>query len=98
MIDGIRLGSRKAMDRGQVFAYLAPRTTARKLPLLFARALVGRASPSGAFVIVSGQELWVDTPRARRVRVSLDGERMVMTTPLRYRTCPGALKVLVPST
>jgi diacylglycerol kinase family enzyme len=98
VIEGIRLGSRTRMDGGQVFAYLTPRASVRRLPMLFARALIGRATPSGAFRIVSGKELWIETPKARRVRVALDGETRVMTTPLHYHTCPGALRVLVPAT
>lgn len=97
VLDGIRLGSRTRLDGGQLFAYLAPRVRTRALPMLLAQALLGRGSPSGAFHIVSAPELWIDTPKARRVRVALDGEITAMTTPLHYRTCPGALTVLVPA-
>jgi diacylglycerol kinase family enzyme len=67
------------------------------LPVLLARALLGRVRQSGDFEIVSVPELWIDTPNARHVRVALDGEIATMTTPLHYRTCPGALKVLLPA-
>jgi diacylglycerol kinase family enzyme len=97
VIDGWPLGTRLRMDGGQLFAYLAPRTHTRALPLLFARALAGRGRRSGEFQVVSSDELWIDTPRARRIRVSLDGETMVMRTPLHYRICPGALTVVVPA-
>ncbi len=95
-IEGFRLGGRTRLDGGRLVAYLAPRMRARDLPMMLARALLGRARPSGAFEIVSAPEMWVDTPRARHVRVALDGEITTMTTPLHYRTCPGALKVLQP--
>jgi diacylglycerol kinase family enzyme len=95
-LDGIRLGRRARLDGGRLFTYLAPRVRTRELPMLLARALLGRVRRSGAFEIVSGTELWIDTPRARHVRVALDGEITRMTTPLHYRTCPGALKVLLP--
>jgi diacylglycerol kinase family enzyme len=95
-VDGIRLGSRARLDGGRLFAYLTPRVRARELPMLLARALLGRVRQSGAFEIVSAAELWIEMPKARRVRVALDGEITTMTTPLHYRTCPAALKVLLP--
>jgi diacylglycerol kinase family enzyme len=96
-LDGIRLGRRARLDGGRLFIYLAPRVRARDLPVLLARALLGRVRQSGDFEIVSVPELWIDTPNARHVRVALDGEIATMTTPLHYRTCPGALKVLLPA-
>jgi diacylglycerol kinase family enzyme len=95
-VDGIRLGSRARLDGGRLFAYLAPRVRARELPMLLASALLGRVRQSGAFEIVPAAELWIDTPTARRVRVALDGEITTMITPLHYRTCPAALRVLLP--
>jgi diacylglycerol kinase family enzyme len=95
-IEGIRLGGRARLDGGRLFTYLAPRVRTRELPMLLARALLGRARQSGAFEIVSAPELWIHTPKARHVRVAIDGETTTMTPPLHYRTCPGALKVLLP--
>lgn len=96
VIDGIRLGGRTKLDAGRLFVYLAPRVRTRELPLLLVKALLGRVSRSGAFKTLSVSQLWIDTPTARRVRVAFDGEVTTMTTPLHYRTCPGALKVLLP--
>jgi diacylglycerol kinase family enzyme len=95
-VDGIRLGARARLDGGRLFTYLAPRVRTRELPLLLARALLGRVRQSGAFEVVSAPELWIDTPNAKRVRVAIDGEIATMTTPLHYRTRPGALRVLLP--
>ena len=66
--------------------------------MLIARAMIGRASLSGAFEIVAATELTIETRTgaARRIRVALDGEVVTMSTPLRYRTRPGALSVVVP--
>jgi diacylglycerol kinase family enzyme len=94
-LDGIHLGGRARLDGGRLFTYLAPRVRTRELPMLLARGLLG-VRKSGAFEIVSAPELWIDMPHARRVRVALDGEITTMTTPLHYRTWPGALKVLLP--
>ena len=63
-IDGIRLGARARLDQGKLFVYLAPRARARDLPMLLAKALVGRASQSGAFEIVAATELTIDTRAA----------------------------------
>ena len=95
-IEGIHLGGRTRLDGGRLVVYLAPRLRARDLPMLFARSLLGRARQSGAFEIAPASEVWVDTPRARHVRVALDGEVTTMATPLHFRACPGALKVLLP--
>jgi diacylglycerol kinase family enzyme len=96
-LDGIRLGSRERLDGGRLFTYLAPRIHTRELPMLLASALLGRGRRSGAFEIMSSPELWIDIPNARQVRVALDGEITTMTTPLHYRICPGALKVMRPA-
>jgi diacylglycerol kinase family enzyme len=97
-LEGIGLGARTQLDRGQLFVYLSPRARARDLPMLIARAVIGRASLSGAFEIVAATELTVETRTrtARRIRVALDGEVLTMSAPLRYRLRPGALPVVVP--
>ncbi len=95
-IEGIRLGSRARVDQGKLFVYVAPRARTSDLPKLLALALLGRASRSGSFEIVSATELTIDTRTPRRIRVAADGEVTTMSTPLRYRTCPGALQVIVP--
>jgi diacylglycerol kinase family enzyme len=95
-IDGIRLGGRPRLDRGRLFAYLAPRLHARDLPLLLGQALLGRAASSGALEIVAATELSIDTAFSRRVHVGLDGEVATMRAPLRFVLRPRALNVIVP--
>lgn len=99
-IEGMGLGARAKLDQGKLFVYLAPRSRARDLPLIIARAMIGRGSLSGAFEIVTATELTIDTRTGatRRVRVAVDGEVVKMSTPLRYRLRPGALQVVVPGT
>jgi diacylglycerol kinase family enzyme len=99
-LEGIGLGARARLDQGKLFVYLAPRSRARDLPMLIARAVIGRASLSRAFEIVAANELTIETRTgaSRRIRVALDGEVVTMSTPLRYRVHPGALPVLVPRT
>jgi diacylglycerol kinase family enzyme len=95
-LDGINLGSRVSLEGGKLFVYVTPRVHTRDLPRLLVKAIAGRAGRSGDFEIVSAAELRIDTRRPRTVRVALDGEVAKMEAPLRYRTRPGALKVLLP--
>ena len=95
-IDGIRLGERSRLDEGKLYVYLAPRLRARQLPLLLAKALIGRARQSGEFEIVPAAELWIGLARVRRLRVAFDGEVTQMRQPLHYRSRAKALRVVVP--
>jgi diacylglycerol kinase family enzyme len=94
-IDGLRVGGRSRLNQGQLFVYLSPRTHTRDLPMLVAKALVGRAARSGAFEIVAANHLTIHTRRLTR-RVAFDGEVERMHMPLQYRICPLALRVVVP--
>jgi YegS/Rv2252/BmrU family lipid kinase len=96
VIDGARLGTRATIEQGTLFVYVAPRARARDLPLLVAKALIGRARQSGAFEIVAARELTIDARRMKVIEVAVDGEIVKMTTPLVYRTRPESLQVVVP--
>ena len=74
---------------------MTPRTRSRDLPGLVFRSLFGRAGQTGEVEVVSGCELTIRT-KSRRVQVAIDGEIEKMTQPLRYRTRPGALRIVVP--
>jgi diacylglycerol kinase family enzyme len=95
-VDGIRMGGRARIDEGELFAYLAPRLRAYQLPLLLAKALLGRARRSGDFEIVRASELWIGVSTAGRQRVAFDGEVRRMRTPLHYRIRARALRVVLP--
>ena len=96
-VEGFQLGSRKTLDAGRLFAYLAPRLRAHHVPALFARALIGRVEGSGAFEIVSAAEMSIEVPRRRHVKLAIDGELAIMTTPLLFRVHRRALSVLTPA-
>jgi diacylglycerol kinase family enzyme len=96
-VDGLNLGARARLDGGQLVAYLAPRVHARDLPGLLALALAGRAKEGHALESFAATQLHIHTPGRRRLRVALDGEVTVMTRPLRYRTRPRSLRVIVPA-
>jgi diacylglycerol kinase family enzyme len=95
-IDGLRVGARTRLDAGMLFVYVSPRTRTRDLPVLLAKALAGRASRSGAFEIIAAPAAAIDTRRARSIPVATDGEVVTLRTPLRYRSRPGALRVVLP--
>ena len=95
-IEGLRLGSRARVDQGRLFIYLTPRARTRGLPMLFAKALIGRARQSGDFEIASATELTIEPRTARVIPVAVDGEVVRLSPPLRYRIWPGALQVIVP--
>ena len=94
-IDGPRVGGRARLDEGRLMIYWAPRVRARDLPVLVAKALLGRRQ-AGDFEILPAGEVWIDAGGARRLRVAIDGEVVSMHAPLHYRTRPKALRVVVP--
>jgi diacylglycerol kinase family enzyme len=94
--EGIGLGARVRLDEGRLYAYLAPRLHARDLPKLFALSLIGRAK-EGTLKVFAADELDVTPSRSRTLKVALDGEVIVMTSPLHYRARPRGLEVLVPA-
>ncbi len=94
-IDGPRVGGRTRLDQGTLVVYRAPRVHARDLPMLVARALIGRRQ-AGDFDILPASELWIDAGGAARLQVAIDGEVVSMRAPLHYRTRPKALRVVVP--
>ena len=97
LIDGIRLGARLRLDAGRLFVYYAPRVHTRDLPELVVLALVGHATDSRVLESFAAETLQVDSPSRRTLRVAFDGEVARLATPLRYRTWPHALNVLVPA-
>jgi len=95
--EGIKLGGRTRLDAGRLYAYFAPPVRTRHLPKLFAQALFGYARRDHALESLAGHELWVDTPLMPTITVACDGELLTLTTPLHYRSWPGALAVLAPA-
>jgi diacylglycerol kinase family enzyme len=61
------------------------------------RALAGRLGQAQDFDALCAKEIWIETHR-KRLHVAIDGEVMIMSTPLHYRVRPGALRVIVPET
>ena len=95
-IDGFQVGARARLDAGRLFVYVSPRSRARDIPVLLAKAMAGRASASGAFEIIPAAQATIDTHRAWHIPVATDGEIVALGTPLSYRSRPRALRVIVP--
>jgi diacylglycerol kinase family enzyme len=89
-------GTRKELTRGELWLCVARPQSPLALLWLAARSVVGflrqsrdlRTFTSGSVEILS---------RRKRLLVAVDGEVEILQTPLRYRTRPGALTVLVPA-
>jgi diacylglycerol kinase family enzyme len=95
-LDAFRIGARPRLDRGLLCVHLTRRDSGRLgLLRLALGALTGRLREDRDFESLKTDELTIET-RQSRARVSLDGEVTVMQTPLRYRTLPGALRVITP--
>jgi diacylglycerol kinase family enzyme len=95
-MEGFDVGTRERLDRGELSAYLAPGARPADFVILALRALLGRLRGSPGFEVLRTTELRIET-RGDRVRVANDGEIAMLSTPLRYRILPGALRVIVPS-
>ena len=92
-MEGLRLGKRERLDRGELALYLAHDITRVGLLRMIVAALRGRVKQVQEYEEMKAAEVTVML-RKRRVRVSLDGEVKRMSSPLRYRVRPGALQVL----
>lgn len=90
------LGTRAALDDGQLYLYALKGRTRIALARAVLRALLGRLDHERDFVVIGGTaEAVIESPRAR-LHVAADGEALTLQAPLTYRIRPGALKLLVP--
>lgn len=90
------LGRRAAIDKGELCLY-APLARSRfSFAWLSLRAVLGRPDRQRDFLTVEGiEEAEIDS-RGTSLMVAVDGEARLMETPLRYRTRPGAIRLVVP--
>lgn len=88
------LTSRSSMDDGRLEVLVARVRSRRGLVWAIARALVSHPDVVRDLDRHDLTDLRVDA-RTSRLRVALDGEICWLDTPLRYRSRPGALRVLV---
>jgi diacylglycerol kinase family enzyme len=92
----LTLGRRAALDRGELCLYAPLAATRLRFLSLALRALLGRLDQQRDFLSLDGiREAEIGSPR-RLLMVAADGEARPMETPLRYRSRPGALTLIVP--
>jgi diacylglycerol kinase family enzyme len=90
------LGTREAIDRGELCLYAPLARTARQFFSISLRAIFGREREQDDFVTLDGVRAVEIGSRYKRLVVATDGEATTMDTPLIYKVRPGALKLLVP--
>lgn len=95
LMQGLAIGERATLDRGHLSLYVAQRPTRRGLLRFACHALLGRLGTSPDFDVLLAGDFEIDT-RRKLIRVATDGEVTLMAPPLRYRSRPGALTVIVP--
>jgi diacylglycerol kinase family enzyme len=95
-ISGAGLGSRERLDAGQLSIYIAKQQSRLALLWLACRCVLGHVDQSRDLRIIELASVEISS-RKRRLLVSFDGEIALVRSPLRYRSRPGALRVLVPS-
>ena len=94
-MEGLDIGARERLDRGELSLYLAHRTGRLGLVLIALRALAGRLYEGDDFEAGTTTRLRIDA-RHKRLLVATDGEVQAMELPLDYRIRPRALRVVVP--
>ncbi|MBA2242478.1 MAG: diacylglycerol kinase family lipid kinase [Chthoniobacterales bacterium] len=92
---GFKLGGRSCINASKLGLYLTHRTGRFGLFRLAFRALIGRLEQAEDFESFCVEEATIETRRPSLL-VAIDGEVTRMETPLHYRVCPAALRVLVP--
>ena len=95
VMEGFNIGERQCLNTGQLSLYVVQRSGRLGLLRLAIRALFGRLRQAKDFDVLTAKEILIET-RHKHMRVATDGEITVMSTPLRYRVRPGALRVIVP--
>ena len=94
-MEGFNIGERKRLNAEQLSLYVTQRTGRFGLLRLALRALFGRLGQAKDFDAFTAQQILIEVQH-QKMRVATDGEINVMNTPLRYRVCPAALRVVVP--
>jgi diacylglycerol kinase family enzyme len=88
------LGRRNALDEGKLFLCVVKQPTPLGLLRAFLHLCLGRLDPTRDIERFELDALTI-TSRTAQLRVALDGEVGTMHPPLRYRSLPGALRVIV---
>jgi diacylglycerol kinase family enzyme len=89
------LGERTRLDEGLLHLYVIEAVGRRVLLALLGRAVVGSLERAHGWTAAAARGLSVETPRPR-IHAAIDGEPVVLESPLEFEIRPRALRVLVP--
>lgn len=95
-LDFYQIRGSECLDAGMLAVYTAPPLHWVQMIRLGARMILRRLDRAEEYVALCTGELDIETRRPR-IEVAIDGERVMMECPLRYRLRRNALRVLVPA-
>ena len=95
-VNVLELGARARLDRGHLSLYMIKATSRLKMFWVMVRAILQRLDAVADFEAHEIREAIIRTGH-RRIRVAIDGEVEMMSSPLYYRSRPGALAVIAPA-
>jgi diacylglycerol kinase family enzyme len=96
-MSGLRIGSRSALDEGELAVYVVHENRRRSLVRMAIEGILGRLLKGRDFDFLSTRELWIESKRGT-LQVAADGEVFTLSPPLHYRIHAQALDVIVPAT
>jgi diacylglycerol kinase family enzyme len=94
-LSGLELGGRKELAGGRLHVCMAPGMSRSGVARMVIAAVFGDVCSSEGFESFTAPALTVETPAAR-LEASIDGEVVMMDTPLTFRVRPRILRVIVP--
>ena len=89
------LTERERLDEGRLHAYVIEAAARRTLVALLVRAALGRASASEGAEEYAADAFRVETKRPE-LHAAIDGEAVVLESPLAFESRPRALRLLAP--
>jgi diacylglycerol kinase family enzyme len=96
-INVLELGQREHLDRGRLSLYMVRCRSRFQMFWLMLRGMVQKLETVAEFETAAVTEAWVGVGRRRRqLEVAVDGEVVMMQSPLHYKMRAGALPVLFP--
>jgi diacylglycerol kinase family enzyme len=95
-LEGLDVGRRQRLTEGRIQVCTAPEMTRMELVRVVAAAFTGRLRAADHFESLFATECSIEAHSSPQ-SVTLDGELHAMTMPLRFRTRPGMLRVIVPA-
>ncbi len=94
-LDPVNMGTRNTLDDGRLWILIA--NAQSRLALFFSLfAVLWHRDNASAVTVFETGECVVNTRKASQ-KVSVDGEVLLLATPLRYRIRPAALHIIVPA-